>query len=113
MSTILILLSILNAVVLAVTSYLLYAKSKSFPTLSRYRSNLSQAFKFQWDSSSAVSLLNFLSLHLLIPVTGLAFLLKTDLNFLAVLAGILISMQISQRVYPAGISDNEEDSLLS
>lgn len=57
---------------------------------------------------------HYLSLHLLFPLWGLAFLLKSDINFLVILVGILLSMQFTQRIYPGFLEedlrdDNEEE----
>jgi hypothetical protein len=48
-----------------------------------------------------------MSLHLLVPLVGLAFFLRSDVNFLVVIIAMVVSMQLYQRVYP-GSSRREE-----
>jgi len=113
MSIQLLIFSVLNAAVLLATGWMIRFSGKGVSFLSFYRMSVKKAMRLEFDVVSAASLLNLIALHLFIPVTGLAFFLKSDLNFLAVLAGILISMQITQRIYPAGVSGSQEESILS
>ncbi len=112
MSLTLLILSILNILLFGVTLFRLRSVCAERPFFECFRESAGRAFSGRLDAS-ALSAAGFLiSLHLLVPLTGLALTLRSDYNFLPVLAGILISMQISQRVYPASSSAGEDEDLM-
>lgn len=110
MSVTLLFLSILNVGVFLGTYYVLKNRAGAVPFLPYYRGHLRNFFQFHFSLNPLLAFLNLASLHLLIPLMGLAFLLKSDFNFMAVLIGIIVSMQITQRLYPTHPIEGDESN---
>ena len=79
-----------------------------------YRRNIDLLLAGDVSGLNIISLLNFISLHLLVPCMGFGVFLTTDLNFLVFIVSIIWSMKLFQRLYPASEvkqSDEANDSI--
>ncbi len=83
---------------LALTS----VQEKQGGVISYYRGRLDEVFRGQGRSAEhIVCLIHYILVHLFTPFCLAAFLLHTDGNFLVAVGGILASLHLVQRVYPA------------
>ena len=75
-----------------------------------YRSGVHQFLR--GETRFLPTFLHYVALHLVVPLWGLALFWRTDINFLAIIAGLLWSLQLLQRLYPGpGLAAVEPDSL--
>lgn len=74
---------------------------KSAGILAFYRQNIRLALSGMRSGVPLLCLLHLGALHSVVPVLGLGIFYRTDLNFLPVVVGLLLTMQIHQRIYPA------------
>lgn len=84
-------------------------ENSSTPLLDFYSEQLHLFFTGKIVIKGGICFVHYVLLHLVVPLVGLGFLLRTDLNFLAIFAAIFTSMQIVQRVYPAVTSMPDEE----
>ena len=88
-------------------SSLTSVEEKSAGALFYYRNVLFSFFQGNMSSPVLESVVHYMSLHLLVPLVGLGFFLRSDGNFLVVICAMIASMQLYQRVFP-GSSRREE-----
>ncbi|MBE7437064.1 MAG: hypothetical protein HS115_01320 [Spirochaetales bacterium] len=74
---------------------------KAAGLLAFYRQNIGLALSGMRSGVPLLCLLHLATLHSVVPLLGLGIFYRTDLNFLPVVLGLLLSMQIHQRLYPA------------
>lgn len=84
-------------------------EEKSAGFLFYYRSLLGSVFSADAGREHWLALIHYVALHILIPVGGLGFWLRTDGNFLVVIFSLLWSIQLLQRLYPGPTSDEWDD----
>ena len=84
-------------------------EEKSAGLLFYYRSLLSSIFTTDAGLLNWLALVHYVALHLLIPVGGLGFWLRTDGNFLIVILSLFLSVQLAQRLYPGTVADLDDD----
>ena len=74
-----------------------------------YRYYLSALFRGQPTREGIACLILYIALHLFVPLAGFGLFLKSDANFLVMLASLLWSYELVQRVFP-GSSNSETDA---
>lgn len=65
-----------------------------------YRAELAALLSSGPSREVLLSWIHYLSLHLLVPLLGLGFYLRSDANFLVVILGGFLSLKLVQRVFP-------------
>jgi hypothetical protein len=93
-------MNLLALCILSIRLYSLFKVSGEQKILPFYREILHSAFSGVEKSGRYEGFLHLISIHLLAPLTGLAFFLRTDVNFLVFILSILWSMQLYQRLFP-------------
>lgn len=81
-------------------SSLTSVEEKSAGMLYFYRNALFALFRGNLSPAGLQALAHYLSLHLLVPLLGLGFLLRSDGNFVVIVLAMFASMQLYQRVFP-------------
>jgi hypothetical protein len=76
-----------------------------------YRSLVSSVFGADAGLAQWTALAHYVALHMVVPLLGLGFFLRTDGNFLVVIVSLLWSLQLVQRLFPGprpGLDESEE-----
>ena len=94
-------LAIFLTLTLTMRKRLVNRASESQTLLGIYRNCLNRFFEGDFALSGWICFFHMVSTHLLLPLLGMALLLRTDANFLVVVVSVVVSMQIYQRVFPA------------
>ncbi|MCB1325541.1 MAG: hypothetical protein H7A21_15445 [Spirochaetales bacterium] len=71
-------------------------------TLAAYRGSLRSFLSGSPDRVSIAAFVNYVGLHLVVPLLGLGLFLRSDGNFLVVLVSIVWSLQLVQRLQGMG-----------
>ncbi len=82
-------------------------EEKSAGLLFYYRSLVGNVFTRDAGRENWLALVHYVALHLLIPIGGLGFWLRTDGNFLVVIVSLLWTIQLVQRLYPGPVPEEE------
>ncbi len=77
--------------------------------LASYRGCISSLWE-RGGRRGVLCFLHYLGLHLFVPLLGLGFFLRSDINFLVVILSMVLSLQILQRVYPGVLLSGEESA---
>jgi len=75
--------------------------------VSAYRSELSLFFSGKFHKNGMIFVFHYLLLHLIVPLSGFGFFLRSDLNFLVFIGSVYWSMQLVQKLYPV-VKEYEE-----
>jgi len=76
--------------------------------VSYYRNRIEEIVSRQsFSTEHWVCAIHYVLLHLVTPFLLSAFLLHTDANFIIAIGAIIASLQLSQRLYPGVIADDE------
>ena len=90
-------------------SALTSVEEKSAGKLFFYRNSIQTLFRGQSTPEGVYCLLQYAALHLLVPLFGFGLYLRTDGNFLVVIASLFWSMQLFQRLFPGTAPESDED----
>ncbi len=116
MSAILIVLSFANLLLLLLLSLRIRSYYRSVDRdvniIEYYGDTIQRIWQGKIGMEEMICFVHYIVMHLVVPLIGLGFTLRTDINFLAILAAIFASMQIIQRIYPGVVveADDEESS---
>lgn len=104
---------ILSALVLCVLGFLTYrirtyyrwsltsVQEKSAGIIQFYRNRIAGIFRgADLGRISVECLIHYVLLHLIVPLIFFGFFLRTDVNFLGVVLGIISSVQLLKQVFP-------------
>jgi hypothetical protein len=76
-------------------------QEKSAGLIHFYRSSIVGLFRERsFDRTSVECLLHYVLLHTIVPLLFFGFFLRSDINFLGVVAGIVTSLQLMKHIYP-------------